>query len=104
MYNKWALIPAAKPPIVWDKIDFPVISGYFNTDIIATCVDKYPLKHIHIAVNTAMSFPLAKPFDTRLGIKPIAAPAAPKAVIGTAIHWALVNPNKGFKIKYIERS
>ena len=49
---------------------------------------------MHIAVNTAMSLPLANPFETNVGISPIAAPAAPNAVKGTETHSGDENPNK----------
>jgi hypothetical protein len=50
---------------------------------------------MHMAVKTAMSLPVAIPVETMPGINPIAAPADPNAVIGTAMHSAEVNPNNG---------
>ena len=47
-----------------------------------------------IAVNTATSFPFASPSETRDGIRPIAAPAAPSAVSGTAMHCDVEKPNR----------
>ena len=46
---------AQSPPIVWLKIAFPVSLFALSEDIIATCVLRYPLQHMHIAVNTATS-------------------------------------------------
>lgn len=89
-------MPAARPPMVWLKIAFPVISLQCRLSIIATCVLRYPLQHMHMAVKTAMSLPMASPLRIMGGIRPMDAPAAPSAVTGTAMASGLVNPNSGF--------
>ena len=53
---------------------------------------------MHMAVKTAMSLPPASPSCTICGTRPMAAPAAPSAVIGTETPWELVKPNSGCKI------
>ena len=68
-----------------------------QADIMPTCVLKYPLQHIHIAVNTAISFAWAMPVLTISGTRPIAAPAAPRAVIGTATAEAEVKTKQRFQ-------
>lgn len=98
---KFAATPAQSPPIVWLIIAFPVICGHFRADIIPTCVLRYPLQHIHIAVNTAISFAWTVPAATISVTSPIAAPAAPRAVIGTATADTEENPNSGVRIKSI---
>ena len=50
---------------------------------------------MHIAVKTAISLPVARPPSTSFGTRPMAAPAAPRAVIGTEIPSAEVKPNRG---------
>lgn len=87
-----AATPAQSPPIVWLKIAFPVSLFTLSEDIIATCVLRYPLQHMHIAVNTATSLARTVPASAMCGTSPIAAPAALSAVIGTEIPDASVNP------------
>ena len=62
------------------------------------CVLKYPLQHIPIAVNTAISFGPIRPLLKNSGTKEIAPPTAPNAVIGKAIASAEWNPNNGSSI------
>ena len=71
----------------------------FNASIIPTWVLKYPLQHIPIAVNTAISLGVIIPSVINWGTKLIAAPTAPKDVIGNAIASADLNPNNGSSIK-----
>ena len=98
---RWAEIPAHKPPIVCDNIALLVSSLASNASIIPTCVLKYPLQHIPIAVNTAISLGPIIPSVINWGTKDIAAPTAPKDVIGNAIASWDVNPNKGSNMKLI---
>ena len=92
--------PANIPPIVWLIKALLVNSRAFIDDIIAMCVDKYPLQHITIDVNTARSFAVTKPFSIKDGINATAAPALPRDVITTDIDWDDLNPNIGFIIKW----
>lgn len=89
-------MPATRPPMVWLNMAFPVMSLQCRLSIIATWVLRYPLHHIHMAVNTAMSLPTASPLRIMGRISPMDAPAAPRAVTGTAMASGLVNPNSGF--------
>lgn len=95
----WAEIPAISPPIVWENIAWAVSSFAPMASIIATWVDKYPDQHIQIDVKTAKSFAVKRLFVARFLTSPIAAPADPRAVIGTAIDSLLVKPNRGLRIK-----
>ena len=54
---------------------------------------------MHMDVNTAKSFAVARLFATRPFTTPRDAPADPRAVIGTAIDSLKVNPNSGFRMK-----
>ena len=49
---------------------------------MAVWVLKKPLQHMPMAVKTAMALPLSKPKAWNLGIRPKAAPTAPKDVMG----------------------
>ena len=59
MENSWnsrlAEIPATRPPTVWQAMALPVRWLLFRASIMATWVLKYPLQHMHMAVNTAIS-------------------------------------------------
>ena len=94
-------MPAQSPPIVWLIIAFPVSSLAPRLSIIAMCVERYPLQHIQIAVKTAISFGPTRFCSTRFGTRPIAAPALPRAVIGTAIDSGFVNPKSGLMMNEI---
>ena len=78
---------------------FPVKCLASRASIIPTWVLKYPLQHIPIAVNTAISFAVTIPSVINCGTKLIAAPTAPNDVIGKAIASGEVNPNRGSNIK-----
>ena len=54
---------------------------------------------MHIAVNTAMSLPVTVDEFMNSFTTPRAAPADPKAVIGTAMNDSLENPKIGLRIK-----
>ena len=54
---------------------------------------------MHIAVNTAMSPPAAFPSASSWGTRLMAAPAAPRAVTGTARPSGEEKPNSGVRIK-----
>ena len=69
-----------------------------SASIIPMCVLKYPLQHIPIAVNTAISFGPIRPLLKNSGTREIAPPTAPNAVIGKAIASAEWNPNNGSSI------
>ena len=62
---------------------------------------KYPDQHIPIAVNTAMSLGRIAPLLINSGTREMAAPTAPRAVIGKAIASGDLNPNNGSNIKLI---
>ena len=65
------------------------------------CVERKPLQHMPIAVNTAMALPSIQPCDMKLGTRLKAAPTAPRAVIGKAIRLGLVKPNNHLNTKSI---
>ena len=75
---------------------------HFNASIMETCVERKPLQHMQIAVNTEMSFrialvdtpPAALSF-TIASIMGSAAPALPSAVTGTPSASLLAKPNSG---------
>ena len=56
---------------------------------------RYPLQHMPIAVKTAISLPEISPSPSIFGTRLMAAPTAPKAVIGKAIASLDVNPYSG---------
>ena len=57
--SQCAAMPAHKPPTVWLRIALPVKRLHFSASIMETCVERYPLQHMQIAVNTEMSFRIA---------------------------------------------
>ena len=76
-----------------------IIFLLLKQSIIPICVLKYPLQHIPIAVNTAISLAPISPLFRNSGTSEIAPPTAPNAVIGKAIASADLNPNNGSRIK-----
>ena len=85
--------------MVWQAMAVPVNRLSFRLSIMATWVLSYPLQHMHMAVNTAMSLAWANPPATMAGIRLIAAPAEPSEVTGTDIAAGEENPKSGTKIK-----
>lgn len=77
-----ATIPATNPPIVWARMAFEMSFLYPKESNIAVCVERNPLQHIPIAVQTAIAFPSINPSAANFGIRPKAAPTAPSEVIG----------------------
>lgn len=61
---------------------------------MAVCVLRYPLQHIPIAVNTAISLPVIIPCAKNVFTTDKAAPTAPSDVIGNAINSGFSKPNK----------
>ena len=53
--SQWAAMPAQKPPRVWQRMDLPTSSLQWSMSIMDTWVERYPLQHMHMPVNTAMS-------------------------------------------------
>ena len=64
------------------------------------CVLKYPLQHMHMEVKTAISCELVSPFCAISRTMPVAAPAEPSAVIGTAMDSEEAKPKSGCRMKF----
>ena len=87
--------------MVCESIALPANGLASKASIIPMCVLKYPLQHIPIAVNTAISLGVIAPDFINSGTRDIAAPTAPNEVIGNAIASGDVNPNNGSIMKLI---
>ena len=89
-----ATIPATNPPIVWARMAFEMSFLYPNESNIAVCVERNPLQHIPIAVQTAIAFPSINPSAANFGIRLKAAPTAPSEVIGLICNILLLGTFK----------
>ena len=64
---------------------------------MAVWVDRKPLQHMPLAVNTAMALPSRMPAALKVGSSPSDAPTAPNEVIGKAMSSMCSKPNSHSK-------